>query len=77
MPDVADVPTELHDINSNLVKLNETILNSTLTIYRGKISAAKIQAAQNLFDRNTTIKEAEDYLDKISVEINQNGGQNG
>ena len=65
MPDWVELSAELHDINQNLVNLNNTIKTSTETIYRGIISAAKIQAAENLFDRNTAINEADEYLKQI------------
>ena len=69
MADLTELVSELHDINTNLEKLNDTMQASTLTIYRGIISAAKIQSAQSLYDRNSAIKEADDY-------INQIGGEN-
>ena len=77
MPGIADVSTELHDINTSIVKLNETLKTSTSTIYRGIILAAKIQSAQTDYERNTAIKEADDFLIQITQnEKNQNGGEN-
>ena len=62
MSDMAEISAELHDINQNLVKINETIQISTTTLYKGIISAAKIQSAQTAFERNTAMKEADDFL---------------
>ena len=73
MSDTFDIAVELHDINQNLIKLNDTIQISTSTLYKGIISAAKIQSAQNAFERNTAMKEADDFINQIS----QIGGQNG
>ena len=67
---MGDISDELSDINQNLVKLKEAIQSSTSAIYRGIISAAKIQSAQNAYERNTAVKEADDF-------INQLGGTNG
>ena len=69
---MGDIAAELHEINQNLVKLNDSLQNSTSTIYLGIISAAKIESAQTDFERNTAMKEADDFL----KEINQIGGTN-
>jgi len=77
MSDTYSISVELHDINLNLAKLNDTIQFTALTIYRGLISAAKIQSAQNAFERNTAMKEADDFLNQIEQkETNFNGGKN-
>jgi len=68
MPDITELTAELHDININLVKLNNIIQTSAETIYKGILSSAKIQAAQNDYERNTAIKEADDYLKQITQE---------
>ena len=68
MANITEINNELHDINTNIVNLNNTIQTSVATIYRGIISAAKIQAAQSDYERNTAIKEADDYLKQITQE---------
>ena len=68
MPGVDDISAELHDINENIVKLNETIQNSAATIYRGILFSAKIQSAQSDYERNTAMKEADDFLNQITQE---------
>ena len=68
MANTNELAAELHDINKNLVKLNEMIQISTATIYRGIVSSAKIQAAQSDYERNTAIKEADDYLKQLTQE---------
>jgi len=66
MADITEPAAELRNINLNLEKLNKTIQNSATIVYRGIISAAKIQSAQNDYQRNTAIKEADDFLDEIN-----------
>jgi len=68
MADITELASEFSDINANLVNLNKTIQTSAEIIYRGIISSAKIQAAQNDYERNTAIKEADDYLKQIIQE---------
>ena len=68
MADLTELAAELRDINENLVNISNSIKNSTETIYKGIISSAKIQAAQNDFDRNTAINEADEYLKQITQE---------
>jgi len=68
MADLTELNSNLHDINQNIVSLKNEIQTSAVTIYRGIISAAKIQAAQSDYERNTAIKEADDFLKQITQE---------
>jgi len=68
MSDSSDISTELQDINANLTKLNDTIQTTAITLYKGIIWAAKMQSAQTPYERNTAIKEADDFLKLIEEE---------
>jgi len=66
MPENADIPAGLHELNESIEKINEIIRISAVNVCKGIIHSAKIQSAQNLFERNTAIKEADDFLEQIS-----------
>jgi site-specific DNA-adenine methylase len=68
MAEGSETTSILNEINTNLVELNNTIKSSTEAIYKAIISSAKIQSAKDDYERNTAIKEADDYIKLIKEE---------
>lgn len=68
MADNPELICELQEINEKLSELKDTIQISTSTIYKGIICAAKIQSAKDAYERNSAIKEADDFIKTLFKE---------